>query len=422
MRPASMLAVMVVLLIGASPPRVSGQETPDSITPAERRCQSALGRALADFGEGAGDCLAECQTNPGRSCFLFSPDPITADCLSRAEAAAKRRVLDKCSGSDCPECYDGGESCESYADGVLFNTASFVELAIDTLYCDDAFSTEGLTRAEQKCQAKLVDASARFVKTLQRCFAKCQQAVQKGSTGPSSCAGAFLDSPSFDSRTQRCIDRARTRLLDGCEDHCADPPDCFPYSCSEAAQLFEAQALAAERTTYCQDIPEVCGDGLITGGEVCDPAVVPSGCPSGTTCFGCFGCFQNCGNGIVDPGELCDPFASPSGCAEGLACTTTCDACVEPRAGFCVPTSPDTCDAGLHDCFQPCDNGFPESACVSSVGGSFVCVQMTCTFRTCDTSAECFPGEVCFTEGCCGTPLPGAVAGGSVGRLLSRVW
>src|SRR5262245_3590459 len=302
MRPVSMLAAMAVLLAGASPPRVSAQETPDSVTPAEHRCQSALGRALADFAEGTGECLAECQTNPGRNCFLFFPDPITADCLSRAEAAAKRRVLDKCSGSDCPECYDGGENCDAYADGLFFNTSSFVEQAIDTLYCDDSFSADGLTRPEQKCQAKLVDASARFVNTVQRCFAKCQQAVQKGSTA-SSCGGAFLDSPAFDPRTQRCIDRARARLLDGCEDHCADPPDCFPFSCTEAAQLVEAQALAAEPATYCQDVPVVCGDGVITGDELCDTAD-PSSCPAGTSCLDCFGCFPNCLNGRIDPGEV----------------------------------------------------------------------------------------------------------------------
>src|SRR5262245_16537739 len=423
MRPVSMLA-MAVLLVCASPPRVSAQETPDSVTPAEQRCQRALGGALADLGDATGEALAECQTSPGRQGALFFPDPITAYCLSRANAAAKRRVLSKCSGSDCPDCYAGGENCEFYAEGLFSTTASSVELAIDALYCDDAFSADGLTRAEQKCQSKLVDASARFVNTLQRCFAKCQQAVQKGST-TSSCGGAFLDTPAFDPRTQRCIDRARARLLDGCEDHCADPPDCFPFSCSEAAQLVEEQALTAEPAVYCQDIPQVCGDGLVTGDESCDTAA-PNSCPPGTSCFGCFACFLNCGNGVVDPGEICDRFASPSGCADGLACSSTCDACVEPRAGFCVPTSPDTCNAGLHDCFQPCDNGFPGSACVSTVessaGGSFVCVEEVCTFRTCDTSAECFPGEVCFTEGCCGTPIPGTVAGGALGGLLSKVW
>jgi hypothetical protein len=86
-----------------------------------------------------------------------------------------------------------------------------------------------------------------------------------------------------------------------------------------------------------------------------------------------------------------------------LVCTRDCTSCATAAAGFCVPTSPDTCDAGLHGCSQECDNGTPGSACVSTVGGALVCVQATCTFRTCNASGDCHPGEVCFTEGCCGT-------------------
>jgi hypothetical protein len=95
----------------------------------------------------------------------------------------------------------------------------------------------------------------------------------------------------FDPWTQHCIDRARARLLDGCANHCDDPPDCFPFSCPAAAQIVESQALGFQPVTYCQDIPPpVCGDGQITGGEVCDPFASPTGCAPGDFCFGCFAC------------------------------------------------------------------------------------------------------------------------------------
>src|SRR5262249_51482409 len=262
--------------------------------------------------------------------------------------------------------------------------ASDAELAIDTLYCDDSFSADGLTRAEQSCQRGLARASGRFGQMLQHCFANCQKAVHRGDTGFSSCESAFLDSPTFDPRTQHCIDRARARLVESCQDHCADPPDCFPFSCPVAAEFVEAEALGFEPATYCQD--SVCGDGKISGGEVCDPFASPTGCPPGGFCLGCFECFvpPPCGNGVLDPGETCDPFSFPSTCEDGLVCSADCTACVQPPAGFCVPTSPDTCNAGLHGCLQPCDNDTPGSACVSSVGGAFTCVQEVCTFRTCD--------------------------------------
>jgi hypothetical protein len=403
--------ILVALLATLAPRGVAAQESPDTITRAEHQCQDAFGHALASFSEATGACLAECETSPGRRCDVFSPDTITGDCLSRAGATAQIPVLRQCAGTDCPECYGGGLDCPAYADSTFSETAFFVEQAIAALYCDDSSSADGLTRAEQSCQRGLTRASGRFIQTLQRCFANCQQAVQRGATGFSSCESAFLDTPTFDPRTQRCIDRARAGLLDSCNNHCADPPDCFPYSCSEAAQLVEAQALGAEPTVYCQDVPPpVCGDGQITGNEVCDPTASPTGCGPDEFCLGCFVCLPQCGNGIVDPGEVCDPFAIPNGCAAGLVCSRDCTACITPPAGFCVPTSPDTCSAGLHGCFQPCDNNTPGSACVSSVGGAFVCVQEVCTFRTCDISADCNTDEVCFTEGCCGPTAAAARA------------
>jgi hypothetical protein len=419
-RSTALLLAALPILVMSRP--VTAQETPDSITRAERSCQNAFGRALADFSGKTAECLAECYTTPGGRCSTYFPDAITRDCLSRAKASAKTKVLRRCSGSACPECYDGGEDCDAYASNIFYQTASSIDLATGILYCDDSFSADGLTRAERRCQKKLVAASDRFAKALQRCFAACQKAVQKGSTGPSSCAGAFLDTPTFNPKTQRCIDRARDRLLAGCEDGCADPPDCFPYSCPVATQLLASQVLLAEPETYCEDIPQICGDGRITGDEACDPAAVPTGCAPDQDCFGCFGCYPRCGNGTVDPGEVCDPYAFPNGCPDDLACTRDCGGCVERPAGYCVPTSPDTCSAGFHGCLESCDHDTPGSVCVSSVGGAFVCVRIACTYRTCDTSADCVAGEVCFTEGCCGEPIPGATAGSAIGKLMHAVW
>jgi hypothetical protein len=268
----------------------SAQESPDTITRGEYQCQKAFGRALARLGEETGACLAECETSPGRRCSVSFPDAITGDCLSQARAKADIGVLRECAGRDCPECYFGA-ACPAYASFFLPQTTFFVEQAINTLYCDDSFSSDGLTRAEQSCQRGLVRASGRFVEKLAGCFARCQRAVQRGSTGFSSCASAFLDTPVFDPRTQRCVDRARAHLRDGCENRCDDPPDCFRLSCQVATHIVEVQALGFEPMTYCQDIPPpVCGDGQVTGGEVCDPFASPSGCAPGTFCVGCFVC------------------------------------------------------------------------------------------------------------------------------------
>src|SRR5262249_43852937 len=103
---ATALALLVLLLNPGSRP-ASAQESPDTITRGEHQCQDAFAHALASYSVKAGQCLAKCETSPGRSCGFFAPlDTITADCLSRASSAAQIPVLRQCAGTDCPECYD----------------------------------------------------------------------------------------------------------------------------------------------------------------------------------------------------------------------------------------------------------------------------------------------------------------------------
>jgi hypothetical protein len=412
---------LCALLVGLAPSRASAQESPDSITRGEHQCQDAFGSALVSFSDGTGACLAECETSPGRRCDLFSPDTITGDCLSRARAAAQIPVLRQCAGTDCPECYGGGLDCTAYADSEFSQTAFFVEQAIAALYCDDSSSADGLTRTEQSCQRGLSRASGRFVQTLQRCFAKCQQAVQRGTTGFSSCESAFLDTPTFDPRTQRCIDRARARLLDSCNNHCADPPDCFPYSCSDAAQLVEDQALSAEPTTYCQDVPPpVCGDGKITGSEFCDQSAFPNGCPAGYTCFSCDFCFPPppvCGDGQITPGEVCDQSASPSGCTSGETCFE-CQECVgkcgngtiDPDESCDPHADPSGCDLGnlcstscsCEPCHDPCQVGGALAPSCSSCVADLCAQDNFCCSNTWDSICVNEANTLCGLG--CGSP------------------
>jgi hypothetical protein len=388
------LLALLALLASLTPLRVAAQESPGSITAAEHQCQNAFGKALVDFGAGTAACLQQCETNPGRRCDPFFPDTITGDCLSRVRASAQGRVLRQCAGTDCPECYGGGLDCASYANSAFSQAASTTQQAIGLLYCNDSSSPDGLTRAEQRCQEGLVRDSGHFVEKLQGCFASCAQAVQRGATGFSSCEAAFLDTPTFDPKTQRCVDKARARLLSSCGEHCTDPPDCFPYSCSETAQLIEQQALAADPTTYCADT--VCGDGKITGNEACDPAASPNGCPIGEFCNGCQSCYAPCFDGILSPDELCDPTASPTGCPSG----ETCLDCVE-----CVPTP--VCGDGQVTFPEVCDPSATPNGCPPG----FTCTE-DCQFcqlqcgngvvdpgEVCDpaNTASCGPGTTCTT-------------------------
>ena len=100
-------------------------------------------------------------------------------------------------------------------------------------------------------------------------------------------------------------------------------------------------------------------------------------------------CKQACHKCEGDVRRLC---SSPTGwtcCAPGTACRPD---------GTCA-TAPASCE-GV-GCGSSCDNGNPTCACVSTTEDTIACVQKGCTFVSCTSSAECNPGQVCFTEGCC---------------------
>jgi hypothetical protein len=106
-----------------------------------------------------------------------------------------------------------------------------------------------------------------------------------------------------------------------------------------------------------------------------------------------------CGDGVVSPGEACDPAAFPTGCVDPLLCSDACTCDVPPS--FCIPKANDTCSSGVTACLEPCDHGV--GFCVSTTEGVPACIEPICTFISCDSSADCGPDAVCFTQGCCGS-------------------
>jgi len=388
------ILIVLALVIAV---RADAQESPGVLTKAERECQKAFNRAVGILAGGVGGCLVECETSPGRHCsppFFF--DPITEDCLARVRASAQIPILRECTGSDCPECYAGG-SCDSYAASAFAAAESSVSQGIAALYCDDSFSLDGLTRDEQRCQQAITRGTGRFTAELNRCLKRCQEAARRGATSVSSCDGAFLGTPVFHHRTQRCIERARTRMLGTCDQRCADPPECFAFTCPLVAVLVEAQALGIPDATFCEDVPIVCGDGRVTGTEVCDQTATPNGCPTGWSCIGCSICQPSCGDGQVNGSEVCDYNANPSGCGPNELCSGDCQTCVslgpcgngtiEPDEACDPAAEPVGCSPGdlctpsctCQPCRDPCQSGpalRPEcSPCVELVcsNDSFCC-------------------------------------------------
>ena len=136
----------------------------------------------------------------------------------------------------------------------------------------------------------------------------------------------------------------------------------------------------------CVNINPNCNDGIINGGEICDPSASPTGCRAGYICL-CNPCSSTCvitptcGNGIIDSGEQCDP-------PNGTTCDTSCQNIAAP-----------VCGNGTIETGEQCDDGNN----VNGDGCSSICQT--------ETTSSCFISTGCkVTEGLCsGVCTPGDI-------------
>ena len=174
-----------------------------------------------------------------------------------------------------------------------------------------------------------------------------------------------------------------------------------------------------------------CGDGVVSGGETCDPADPAHPCPascddndactddtqtgSAATCD--IKCTHTpkttpaclCGNGKVDQGETCDPkdpaHACPTSCDDGNACTSdelTGSACTAACKYTQLTTPACLCGNGTLDTNEKCDNSSPTKCPAScddsndcttdgSTGAAATC-DLACTHTAID-SQSCLCGD-----------------------------
>ena len=136
-------------------------------------------------------------------------------------------------------------------------------------------------------------------------------------------------------------------------------------------------ALVAALAAGCSDdpgsTPNVCGDGVVAGGEQCDDGNTINGDGCSSTC-------QNetpgaeCGNGVVETGEECDDGNT----TDGDGCSSTCQE-EEPE--------PEDCGNGVLDAGEECDdnNTTASDGCSATctVEDGYVCAgaPSVCTMR-----------------------------------------
>ena len=171
-----------------------------------------------------------------------------------------------------------------------------------------------------------------------------------------------------------------------------------------------------------QELPPVCGNGVVERGEGCDDGDVETD----PACDG--DCQVTCGNGVVDvaQGELCDPgdpAGCPTACDDGIACTSDvlsgadCTAVCEHSAITDVADGDGCCPAGGtvatdSDCAASCGNGAvdPGETCDLGIAtGAGACPTACDDLQACTTDLLVNAGSC--TAACTSTPITAAVNG-----------
>ncbi len=343
---ASLLPLLALLVSAGT---TSAQDSPDELTRAEWHCQQETARAASQYADRVARCLEECRlaapTDPSRSCTEYLPDQTTGFCIDRAAARAEARVLPICAGAACPECYSRYGTC-AWALRSRIWAAGNIQGSFEAQFGCEYYSVANLNPQESACVDRLRRESNRLQRQVQRCFNQCNQGRQLGLTTDLECGFEYVGTPSGNRKLETCLDLARSRFKRACFS-CRDEPSCWsstfgPNACQGIVATVENSLFHAESERYCMDAP-VCGDGLVSGDEQCEPYGYPTPCPGGYRCGSSCACEPIpaiCGDGQVSVLEDCDRYAWPNGCAAGTECGPGC-ICDEP-AGMCEapPTIP----------------------------------------------------------------------------------
>ena len=180
------------------------------LTDAEFKCQTSVSKAGSKFvgskSKCAGKCIANAQKslNPYADCYApYGGTTATciADPLKGAEAKFEGAIRKACDpsfkpGTDCPECYSGGDCTTEAADRVQ-NVEGQVDDFGPGVFCEQP----GADKLETGCEQNTAKTLAKLVATINKCYDKCNANMRKGTIPPGSCNAP---SPS-DAATTACL-------------------------------------------------------------------------------------------------------------------------------------------------------------------------------------------------------------------------
>ena len=225
----------VALIVLSSVATASRAQT---LTPLELKCQLGASKAEAKFVQGKLRCVQRCWYDYWHSGSMSSyADCLppfggaTALCIDDTIAGLKGvenkfsysilKVCAKPTGTDCPECYSGGD-CDAEASTRPADVGSGLDGFVPGIYCERATAMP----QEQKCQYNVSKQLAKLVNEIQKCYAKCQSNAAKGLFPVSACQPPASDIP-----TDTCLLKAQAKSQSGIDKLCNDAE--VPHSIPE---------------------------------------------------------------------------------------------------------------------------------------------------------------------------------------------
>jgi hypothetical protein len=371
------------------------------------------GNGVVDTGETCdppGSCPASC--DDGNACTM---DPVTGSAAT-CDIACGHTPISACVPGDgcCPT------GCTAATDADC--SASCGNGTIDANEtCDPP----------ESCPAGCDDGNACTVDSLTGSAANCNGTCSHSSI--TSCSSGDGCCPtSCDSSTDTdCSVGCGNGIVEAGET--CDPPESCPANCNDGNACTVDQL-----TGNSQNCNVACSSSAIS---TCAPG--DGCCPTGCTTATDSDCSSGCGDGVIEGGETCDPPETcPESCDDGNACTVdqrtgsvqNCNvACSHSSISTCVsgdgccPTGCDSTDDD--DCSVSCGNEVvedgetcdPPGSCPTSCDDGDVCTrdQLTGSAQNCNatcgstTITACSSGDGCCPSTCsfandsdCGAPLP----------------
>jgi hypothetical protein len=237
------------------------------VTDAEFKCQQSVNKAGSKFVAAKAKCVSKCLTNAWKGvatfpeCFPPYGGP-TAECVNDtvldtkgAEDKFRIAIRKACDptfkvGTDCPECYSGGDCSES---GEATDRVQNIEGQVDSFVPGVGCETAGADPDEQKCQLNTAKVLSKYVGGANKCYDKCFKNLRKGLVPTGACFPPVADVP-----TQDCLNKAANKAILGADKKCVDigaNPDCpGPDQYPSGAQWVNLVDLAIGgtlQTTYC---------------------------------------------------------------------------------------------------------------------------------------------------------------------------